>query len=262
MTSEFRVTAMYYRFASETGRDDFGRAAPSAGTLGVFDCALSDGILKAVPTVEFRDREAAKQALEPYLRDWEQAAFLSPRAHRLRFEYEGSDVEEIDPQPRILNVFPEAATGSGSAFGATVVTRVNREYPPFDAGFTRTPLTDLLAERLRRTRDGGELWPAFAYFVLTQLEAGFGGAEKGDKRRRKMARTLAVEWPVVARLGEITARPDPEIGRKAAKDPAPITASERGWMEVVVVRFIRRVGEHAAGGPLTPITMADVPPLT
>jgi hypothetical protein len=32
--------------------------------------------------------------------------------------------------------------------------------------------------RLRRTRDGGEIWPAFAYFVLTRIEAEFDG-EKG-----------------------------------------------------------------------------------
>ena len=63
MTSEFRVTALYYRFASETERDDFTGAAPWAGTLGVFDGTLSDGILKAVPTVEFRLREAAREAL-------------------------------------------------------------------------------------------------------------------------------------------------------------------------------------------------------
>lgn len=176
----------------------------------------------------------------------------------MRFEYERSAVEDIDPQPGMVNVFAETATGSGSAFGAGVVTHVNREYPAADPGFTRTPLTDRLIARLRRTRDGGETWPAFAYFVLTAPEDEFGVP---PNKRRSAARTLVVDWPVVQKLGAITARPDHEIGRKAAKNPDPVTGSERAWMEAVVVRFIRRIGELAGGGPLAPITMADFPPL-
>lgn len=251
------MTALHYRFSSETEVDTFDNAAAWSGQLGDFDCTLSDEVLMAIPAVDFRDRELAKEALVPLLRAWEQAAFLSPHAYRIHFDYERSAVEEIDPQPGSVTVFPEPIRITAMAFAPTI-TRSNRVYPAVDLRYARTLLTDLLVARLRRTRDGGETWPAFANFVLTQLEAEFGGA---TDRRSNAAKALAVEPAVLRKLGQIAARPDPDIGRKGAKNPAPIAAPERAWMEAAVVRLIRRVGEHAAGGRLAPITMADLPPL-
>lgn len=251
--AEYRVTTLYYRFASDSERDRFDDAAPWAGSLGTFNCTLAAGILKAIPTVLFRDRETAKRTLVPHLRAWEQQAFLSPHGYRIRFEYQRSDVEEIDPQPGSITIFPEPVSVSLEVFAPTI-TRGNLAYPAVDPDFVQTPLTDLLSGRLRRTRDGGETWPAFAYFVLTRLEADFNG-------RSGAAAGLSVSRKVLDKLGRICDKRDPEIGRKAGRKPESITISERAWMEAVVVRLIRRVGEHAAGSPLVPITMADFPPL-
>jgi len=249
------VTALYYSFTSETEHDRFEKAAPASGVLGSFTCTLSDGVLEAIPSVEFRDRQAARDALEPHLRDWEGSAYLSDRAYRIRFVYDRSSVEEVDPQPGVINLFAELH-GSGFATATlTIAQRDHAEYPPFDAGFRRTDLTARSVSRLRRTRDGGETWPAFAYFVLTQLEADFGG-------RKGAAAGLSVSRKVLDKLGRICDKRDPEIGRKAGHALESITPSERAWLEAVVVRLIRRVGEHAAAGPLAPITMADFPPLT
>jgi hypothetical protein len=131
-------------------------------------------------------------------------------------------------------------------------------YPAVDLLYARTPVTDLLAARLRRTRDGGETWPAFAYFVLSTLQEEFGRA---GSMRRSAASALGVDPTVLDTLGKICDRRDPDIGRKGAKNPAPITAPERVWMEAVVIRLIRRAGEHAAGGLMAPIAMADFAPL-
>lgn len=251
--AEYHVTALHYRFVSETDLDSFASAAPWSGSLGTFSCALSDGVLTAIPAVEFRDRDAAKRALEPHLRAWEQGAFLSPSAYRIRFEYDRSDVEEVDPQPGSMTIFVETIGVTATAFAPTI-RRGNAEYPSVDPLFVRSPLTDLLIERLRRTRDGGETWPAFAYFVLTRIEAEFGG-EKGA------IAALAVSRNVLEGIGTICAKGDPDIGRKAGRTPETITSSERAWLEAVVARLIRRVGEHAGGRPLQQITMADFPPL-
>jgi hypothetical protein len=184
-------------------------------------------------------------------------AFISPHAYRIRFEYERSDLEENNTQPGSITVFPEPVRITVMVLAPTI-TRSNRVYPAVDLLYARTPLTDLLTARLRRTRDGGETWPAFAYFVLSTLEQEFGGGTKS--LRRPTAKALVVDWAVLNGLGSICDRRDPEIGRKSAKNPAPITAPERAWMEAVVVRLIRRVGEHAAGSPLASITMTDLPP--
>lgn len=118
---EFRVAALHYRFRSEVEYDHFDRAAPVSGRLGDFDCVLEDRVLKAVPTEEYRDRDAARDALEPYLRNWEQAAFLRPEAYRILFEYDRSDVVKLDPTPGSVTIFVESiASASGVAGNATI----------------------------------------------------------------------------------------------------------------------------------------------
>jgi len=251
---EYRVRALYYRFVSDREHDRFDEASPLTPRRGDFDCSLVDELLTAIPIVELKNREKAREALEPHLRDWEQDAFLSQRAFSFHFQYESSDIEALDPDPGNVYVFPEVAVGRATAFGAAAVIRRNSEYPPPYPTYRRTPVTDNLVVRLRRTRDGREPWPAFANFVLTQLEADFGG-------RKGAAAGLVISRKVLDKLGRICDKRDPEIGRKAGRNAESITASERAWLEAVVVRLIRRVGEHAAGGPLAPITMADFQPL-
>lgn len=252
---DYRVKALYYRFVSDVEHDRFDDASPVATRRGDFECNLVDGLLAAVPVVEFRDRETAKGALEPHLRDWEQSAYASPWAHSFHFDYERSDVEVLNPEPGDVYACAEAATGRATAFLVGAVIRRNSEYPRPDPAYRRTPATDNLVARLRGARDGRETWPEFAYFVLTQLEADCGG-------RTGAAATLRVSRNVLKELGTICDKRDPSIGRKAGRTPETISATERLWLEAVVVRLIHRIGEHAGDGPLSPITLADFPPLT
>lgn len=255
---EYRVTALYYRFKSEVEEDGFEKAEAQSGLLGSFTYTLADGALKAVPSEEFRSRDDAKEAIEPYLRDWEQIAYLGSPPHRIKFIYERSDVEEINPVPGHVTVFPEGAVGFGSVLAAAVIARSNRAYPKPDPAFRRTPITDRLVERLRRVRGREAELPAAAYFVLTTLEREFGGP-KGA--RGAAASTLAVDPKVLDHLGRLSSRADPDIGRKAKGDITPLNGAEVAWIMAAMALLIRRAGEHGGGGPLAPITLADLPPL-
>jgi hypothetical protein len=256
----YRVTALRYRFVNESAGHSFEAAAAQAGTLGPFSYTLADGVLTAIPADEFQDRRAARDTLEPLLRGWEQRAFLTPEAHRFRFEYDSSDVEEIDPQPGSVTVFPESLVIRAQAFPPTVVVG-HSEYPSPGPTFRRTPLTDTLTERLRRVRDKEAELPSVGYYVLTEIEQAFGAPSKGSQRRERAAGALAVEPAVLDRVGALTARHDPHSARKAGGDPTPYSAAEIEWLAAVIVRLIRRVGEHAAGAVLTPITMVTLPPV-
>lgn len=250
---EFRVTRLIYRLVSETTTDDFGRAEPLEGDLDGWAFRLEDGILSATPSEEFRSRESAKAHLEERLREWSQAAFLSGSRFQIRFDYERSDVEAIDPPPNHVFVFPEAARATVS-MGTPTIVLGHRAYPAPDPAFRRTPLTDLLTERLRALEDGRAELPAVAYLVLSALEQAFGG-------RKDCATALAIDLRVLDNLGRLSAQFDPQIGRKAQGDPKPLTSTELVWLKAVAVRLGRRVGEQGAGGPLPQITMADLPRL-
>ncbi|MEJ7696237.1 MAG: hypothetical protein WKF78_06370 [Candidatus Limnocylindrales bacterium] len=70
--------------------------------------------------------------------------------------------------------------------------------PPDDT-FRRTPLTDLLSERLHALHDGRAELPAVAYLVLSAIETSFGG-------RKKSAATLFVDPRVLGNLGRLSSQ--------------------------------------------------------
>jgi hypothetical protein len=256
---EYRVTALRYVFRSENSDDHFEHAANASGSLGPFKWTLENGVLRAVPTVDFNDRQTAKEAIEPLLRNWEQSAFLAEPFHRIRFDYDGSEIEELNPMPGYKFAFAEDAVGSGFAAANAVVSRDNPSYPGPAPDFVRTALTDRLTERLRRVRDGHTELTSAAYFILSTLEHEFGGPAE---LRSVVVTTLAVDRPVLNTLGDLSSRPDPDQGRKGKGGaPTPLTPNEMAWMRAAMIRLIRRAGEHASGGPLTTITLADLPSL-
>jgi len=250
------VQALYYRFKSLSGLDAFDKAVPLSGALGDFDFTLESAVLVAHPRTQFPDRESARDALEPYLRSWERGAFLSSSNHRIEFEYDHADIIDRDPDPGSITVYPETIQVRAMAFDATI-KRDNGRYPEPDPTFVTTPLTDRLAERLRRVRDGGAEVPAAAYTVLTALEAGYGGGGKGA--RKKAAVALSVDLEILRTLGELTDRRDPDVGRKAGTTPVPFTAAELWWLRDAMELLIRRTGELAAGTAIRQLSMNDLP---
>jgi hypothetical protein len=258
--AQYRVKALVYVFESELEQDHFQTAEPLSGSLGDFTFTLADGILRAEPSSEYRDRELARDALEPHLRSWGQRAFLRG-SHRIRFRYDRSEVDEVDPTPGSVTVFPETITVTASVSAGATISRDNRQYPAPPSDFRRTDLGDRIVERVRRVRDREAEVPAAAYRVLTEIEDAFGGSASGSKRREAAAYALGVEPAVLRKLGELTARNDPEVGRKAGGPIAPLSAQELTWMRAVIEALALRVGQEAAGSALAPLRMADLPSL-
>lgn len=131
-------------------------------------------------------------------------------------------------------------------------------YPAPDPGFRSTPLVEVLVERIRKVRDGEAEPTAVGYFLLTSLEATYGGS-KG--RRAAAAKALAVEGRVLDKLGGLTGRGDPVHGRKYSAGAQALTPDELGWIKVAMVRLARRVGEVEAGSTPPLLTMGDLPTL-
>jgi hypothetical protein len=256
---EYRVTALHYLFRSDIDGDRFDRARSQVGTIGAFTYALDQGHLRAEPSREFLDTAEAKLAIEPFLRDWEQIAFLAEPEHRIRFECERAEVEEVNPAPGFTFAFAEEAVGVGSAHAVASITRNNGQYPTPDPQFVRTRVTDNLSERLRRARDRETELTSAAYYVLSTLEHEFGGP---SELRGVVVTTLAVDRAVLDTLGDLSSRADEDAGRKGkGQGPAraPLTSSELAWIRAAMIRMIRRVGEHASGIPPAKITLADLP---
>lgn len=248
------VQALYYRFKSLNDLDTFENAVPLSGALGDFDFALDSAVLIVRPRSHFGDRESARDALEPYLRNWEQAAFLSAANHRIQFEYDHSDVVDRNPDPGNIVLYPDTIRLRLIAFDATV-KRDNGRYPEPDASFAATPLTERLAERLRRVRDREAEVPATANYVLTALEREYGS-------RRDAAIALSVDYAILDTMGKLAASEDPNVGRKARGGvPSVLTAADLSWLHQAMVLLIRRTGELGAGAAIRRLSMSDLPKL-
>lgn len=251
---EIRVTSVTYRLRTDSPAHDLSQVEPLAGSLDGWEFRLEDGWLTALPSTEYRSRDAARQAIEPLLRAWAQGVYLSPARIPFQFDYESCVVEVVDPDPRNVFVFPETAVAIAEMGSPTVVIG-HRLFPAPDPRFLPTPLTDLLTERLRALDEGRAELPATAYMVSTTIERAFGGG-------KACAAALAVSANVLSTLTRLSSKFDPYIGRKASPgDPDPLTGQELGWLKAATSRLVRRVGEHAAAGPLETITLDDLPHL-
>lgn len=255
--SDAHLVALHYRFVSRSPLDRFDRAVPLKADLGDFECTLADGVLIARPRAHFSDRESARAALEPLLRSWEQRAFVDTADHRLEFIYERADVVDRAPGGSV-NVYPETARASAIAADA-VIARDNSAYPAPDPNYIATPLSDWMAERLRRVRDGDAELVATAYNILTRVEqSGSGG---GSRRRQSAARAWGIEMDVLDTLGRLSAKRDPARGRKSGTPDEVLSDSELAWLRAAISVLARRSGEIGAGAPTSTITMADLPQL-
>ena len=136
---------------------------------------------------------------------------------------------------------PESITATASVTANAMIRRDNRWYPEPPSDYRRTDLGDRIVERVRRVRDREAEVPAAAYRVLTEIEEAFGGSASGSGRRDAAAFALGVEPAVLPKPGELTARNDPDIGRKAGGPSAP------PWTR------------PAAGGPLAARSRAAAP---
>lgn len=232
----------------------FKESAPRlSGTLGTFEYTLDCSELTVRPSEHFADREAAREAIEPYLRAWEESDFLSESPSDMTFSYEGGQVIDRNPDPRNQHVYPDTATGVGSVDVAAVLV-LRGHYPSPDPQFASSPMTSEIVRRIRRVRTREAELPATAYWLVTKLEDQFGD-------RLAAAKALGVSRKIVTRLATLATQNDPEMGRKATGPPIPLTDAEVKWLRAAMARVARRTGELGSGAQLPVITMTDLPPL-
>jgi hypothetical protein len=237
------VEELHYRFISENPSDRFDEALPLNVTLGMFDVELQEGSLIARPLEHYAGVESAKEDFEPHVRSWESAAFLNASRYRIRFEYTHAKV--VDRNPPLDNLVLNLHSIDSIVVGEHVtITRSMPWYPSPDTGFQASSLTDELVYRLKRYRDGRDTLPVVAYYVLEALEREFQGS-KGAQQ------VLNVTDKVWHKLSKLSNHPDPEIGRHARNrsgiERRPFSQSELQWMEDIVFRLVRRVGEVNVG---------------
>lgn len=174
----------------------------------------------------------------------------------LSFEYVTAEVIDRSPLPTGSPIVLSVHSASHLHVAGSVKLHVTRScYPPPPQHFQYTDDVAVLWNRFEAYREGKEPILGMAYFCLSWLER-----MAGD--RGSVGKILNVDRAVLNKLGELTSgRGDATEARKAPSgDPQALTDLERSWLEAVVKRLVRALGEHLSHQPER-VTMQDLPPL-
>lgn len=224
--------------------------------LGTFD--LSDGRLQIVPTEHFPDEDDARRAVEPFLRAWEIEADLTSNIGMIRFKFDRTEVIDRNPPPPGSAQVIEVKAASMVLVGSSASLHLTcSKYPQPPKTFRATPEVQHAYRRWLGYRLGKEPLQSMAYFVLTLLESAAGG-------RQSAAHSFQIDLQVLGTLGRLSSTKGNEsTARKASAGNQfqELTGSEKQWLEEATRRVIHRLGEHASGAPLTPISLRGLPTL-
>ncbi len=224
--------------------------------LGDFE--LRDGKLSITPTEHFADEDDARQAIEPFLRAWEIEADLNSNVGMIRFKFAQAELIDRDPPPPgASQVFQVKAALTVELSCRASVHLTCSKYPEPPKAFRTTSEVELGYRRWISFRAGKEPLQSLAYFVLTLLESSAGS-------RREASQVFQIDFPVLSTIGRLSStKGDGTTARKVGPGTPlqELSGAEKHWLEQTVRRIIHRLGEHASGAPLTPITLSDLPAL-
>jgi len=220
--------------------------------LGHF--ALREGVLAVEPADHFPTGDAARQAIEPLLRAWEIESDLRREVGAIRFTFDRAELVDRDPPPPGM---PTVHSGQVVAMGMAVVSAIAHvirgQYPAPPTAFRTTIDVEAAYRRWLGYREGREPLQGMAYFVLTLIEVPAGGSKSA-------AKVFNISSGVLDRMGQLSAEGDAQTARKLQRGRAlrPLSGEEADWLDHAVRRVIRRLGEHASGATLPPITLKNV----
>lgn len=217
---------------------------------------LEQDSLAVWPDQDFENAESAVEQVTPFLQAWEIRSGLDFGPGSLRFTYASIEFEQLGSPLGTGDCASISGLQSGLLVGVHVATHVTRHaypLPPENNEFATSEYLALAYHRWRNYVLKKEPLPSLAYFIYTIFEQLGGG-------RKSASSIFEIDYAVLdtmARLSSISG--DAESMRKfaAGKPPAPMQDAERAWLEDVVKRLIRRLGEYAAAAPLVRIAMAD-----
>ena len=206
--------------------------------------------------------DAAREAVESYIRCWELETALRGRPGQFNLRFDRAEIVDRNPPPRTpgvvsLSALPIRATVSISKASATVTTP--KPYPSPPSGVTLDPYDPdamTMFYRFKGYLENKEPLTGMAYFCLTMLV----GHLCND--RRAAARPYGIDKNVLGMIGDLTANKGGRgIARKASGIGSDLARDESCFLEEAVKAIIFRVAEiaHDPEKRRPKITLSDLP---
>jgi hypothetical protein len=245
------IAALHYRVVIRKGCT-YDSPRPVAFDGPDANYRLDDDRLVATPKRDYATADDAREAIEPALRAWEARADLQYDPGEFRLEFDHADPAFRSPPPPGTILPGSGALRIGQSSVVATATLTRHAYPDPPVKFAFTPDVQVMHFRYTGSLAGREPLLSMAYFCLTNIEAIAQG-------RDAAARLLAVDSKILKKLGDLSTNRGAELARKAQGKAALLTSAEEHWLREALRRVIVRVGEVAAGAPLAPLTMGELP---
>ena len=249
------VVALWYRI--EHGDSvDYGEAQPLDRAETGFRVKVEQGRV----CFEFKDhyatKDAARKAIEDYIRVWEFEAGLLGGPHSFQLTFDRPQITDRKPVPGVVNVSGHIRAGTPTVTVKAQV--VKNHYPAPPSGLKLTPDVQTMYDRFQGYRLGREPLASMAYFCVTVLEG-----QPRKKARTAAAKKYGIQLEVLSKLGDLSSKRGGQQARKAIGKDDDLTAQESRFMEEAIRAVIRRAAEkaHAPDGDLPEISLSDLPPI-
>jgi len=194
--------------------------------------------------------EEAKSVIEDYLERWKVVIGLEHDPGDLDFQYDTFEFEQVVQDGKNVVVHAVPLITKSFIIGSPEIHERRNEFPKRLGKFKLSPDVLTMYERFKRYRQGKENLTSMAYMCLTVLEESSRNSSNHNKRnnpRGKASYRYSIDYDVLDKLGELTARGEELEARKAPKNGTlkPLTPQERDWIIRAVKAMIRRAGEWA-----------------
>ena len=255
------VVALFYNIEHDDSID-YSEAQSLHCDDEQFSISVEDQQVRLELKEHYATEDAARKAVECYIRAWELEAGLSgkPGEFELRFEHAHIvDRNPPPPTPGAVNIDPVRFT-FGIPTARVTVSRVVQTYPqpPKLRLAPDDPDVSTMYNRLKGYYANKEPLASMAYFCLTMLE-------KYLCRNSKVAANkYKIGLKVLKQIGNLTANKGGQAARKASGIGTDLTRPESRFLEEAVKKIILRVAEVARdpNQNLPTITLSDLPEMS
>ena len=263
------VVALNYSIKHDSSVD-YSKAPPLDHEEEAFSIKIEDKQVRLELKEHYPTEEAARQAVDHYIRSWELKAALSGQPGQFELTFRGAHVVDRNPTPptssRRPGVVPSAATITATAGAPTVqlsLTTISpKPYPPPPSGLMLNPddpNVSTLYNRFIGYLQNREPLTSMANFCLTVLETSL------SKGRRAAAAEYGIDKEVLRKIGDLTANKGGREGaRKASGIGNDLTRQESRFLVEAVKAIILRVAKvaHDPEQNTPKITLSDLPDLS
>ena len=207
----------------------------------------------------YATEDAARKAIEDYIRAWEFGAGLEngPSCFKLKFDH--AQIEDRNPTPGGLELHAQPLRFD-MMLSKAILTVSRNCYPPPPSGVKITPDVQTLYDRYKGYCQNRELLPGMAYFCLTVLEDSVAQQpqkastnRKPSTKRKKAAEKYGIELEVLTKIGFLSSDKGGQQARKKSGTNNNLTAQDRRFLEEAIKAIIRRAAEKAyvdCSGPI------------